>query len=126
MVGGAGVPLIRALFPRPVGHRGGPGGMALFWAGDALAVWSALAGFGFLMNGAAFIVGYSTGMVFTRRIAPLAGAGTVKRILPLPTRQTGVTAYRLLGGLELPPLPLNLPVLREPTRQAAITSDAVR
>jgi hypothetical protein len=35
--------------------------MAWFWAGDALAAWSALAAFGFPMNGAAFIVGYCTG-----------------------------------------------------------------
>jgi len=33
--------LIRALFARPVRHRAAIGGMALFWAGDALAVWSA-------------------------------------------------------------------------------------
>jgi len=38
--------LIRALFARPVRHRGAIAGMALFWAGDALAVWSALAAFG--------------------------------------------------------------------------------
>jgi hypothetical protein len=54
--------LIRTLFARPVRHRGAIAGMALFWAGDALAVWSALAAFGSLMNGAAFIVGYCTGM----------------------------------------------------------------
>jgi len=38
--------LIQALFARPVRHRGAIAGMALFWAGDALAVWSALAAFG--------------------------------------------------------------------------------
>jgi hypothetical protein len=30
--------LIRALFARPVRHRGAIAGMALFWAGDAAAV----------------------------------------------------------------------------------------
>jgi len=75
--------LIRTLFAGPVRHRGAITGMALFWAGDALAVWSALAAFGFLLNGAALIVGYCTGMVCTRRIAPLAGAGTLALILPL-------------------------------------------
>jgi hypothetical protein len=64
--------LIRALFAHPVRHRGAIGGMALFWAGGALAVWSALAAFGLLMNGAALIVGYCTGMVITGRTAPLA------------------------------------------------------
>jgi hypothetical protein len=58
--------------------------MAVLWAGDALAVWSALAAFGLLMNGAALIVGYCTGMVFTRRTAPVAGSGTLTLILPRP------------------------------------------
>jgi hypothetical protein len=114
--------LIRALFARPVRHRGAIGGMAVFWAGDALAVWSALAAFGFLMNGAALVVGYCTGMVFTRRVAPLAGAGTLVLILPLTiwasgaplaTAITGVAAYRLLGVLSMPPALASLPVLRE-------------
>ena len=114
--------LIRTLFARPVRHRGAIAGMALFWAGDALAVWSALAAFGFVMNGAALLVGYCTGMVFTRRIAPLAGAGTLALILPLTIRASGaplataiigVAAYRLLGGLSLPPALASLPVLRE-------------
>ena len=87
-----------------------------------LAVWSALAAFGLLMNGAALTVGYCTGMVCTRRIAPLAGAGTLTLILPLSiwasgaplaTAITGVAAYRLLGGLSLPPALASLPVLRE-------------
>jgi hypothetical protein len=114
--------LIRTLFAHPVRHRGAIGGMALFWAGDALAVWSALAAFGFLMNGAALVVGYCTGMVFTRRVAPLAWAGTLVLILPLTiwasgaplaTAITGVAAYRLLGALSMPPALASLPVLRE-------------
>jgi hypothetical protein len=75
--------LVRVLFARPVRHRGAIGGMALFWAGDALAVWSALAASGLVMNGAALIVGYGTGMPFSRRMAPLAGAGTLTLILAL-------------------------------------------
>jgi hypothetical protein len=126
--------LIRALFARPVRHRGAIAGMALFWAGDALAVWAGLAAFGLVMNGAALIVGYCTGMVFTRRVAPLAGAGTLVLILPLTiwasgaplaTAITGVAAYRLLGILSLPPALASLPVLRETTRQAATTTHAV-
>src|SRR5258708_15842066 len=122
MVALRAVLLIGALFAGPVRHRGAPGGMALFWAGDALAVWSALAGFGFLMNGAAFIVGYSTGMVFTRRIAPLAGAGTLTLILPLPTANTGVPAYSLLGRLSPPPALARPPVLRQTTSPAPTTT----
>jgi hypothetical protein len=115
--------LIRALFARPVRHRGAIVGMALFWAGDVLAIWSALAAFGLVMNGAVLIVGYCTGMVFTRRIAPLAGAGTLTLILPLTiwgsgaplaTAIVGVAACRLLGGwLSVPPALASLPVLRE-------------
>jgi hypothetical protein len=114
--------LIQALFAHPVRHRGAIGGMALFWAGDALAVWSALAAFGLLMNVAAFLVGYCTGMVFTRRIAPLAGAGTLPLILPLTiwaagaplaTAIVGVATCRLLGALSLPSALVSLPVLRE-------------
>jgi hypothetical protein len=123
--------LIRTLFTRPLRHRGAIAGMALFWAGDALAAWSALAAFGFVMNGAALIVGYCTGMVFTRRTAPLAGSGTLTLILPLTIQAsgaplatviTGVWAYRLLCfWLALPAALASLPVLRETTRQTAIT-----
>jgi len=123
--------LIRALFTHPVRHRGATAGMALFWAGDVLAAWSALAAFGLVMNGAALLVGYCTGMVFTRRTAPLAGAGTLALILPLTiwasgaplaTAITGVAAYRLLCfWLPLPSSLASLPVLRQTTRQATIT-----
>jgi len=121
--------LVRALFARPVRHRGAIGGMALFWAGDAAAVWSALAAFGFVMNWATLTVGYCTGMVFTRRVAPLAGAGTLTLILPLmiwasgaplPTAVAAVAVCRLVGALSLPPTLASLRVLRETTRQAAI------
>jgi hypothetical protein len=114
--------LIRALFARPVRHRGAIAGMALFWAGDAAAVWAGLAAFGLVMNGAALLVGYCTGMVVTRRIAPLAGAGTLPLILPLTiwaagaplaTAITAIAACRLLGGLSVPPALASLPVLRE-------------
>jgi hypothetical protein len=120
--------LIRTLFAHPVRHRGAIAGMALFWAGDALALWLALAAFGLVMNGAAFIVGYCTGMVFTRRIAPLAGAGMLTLILPLTicasgaplaTAITGVAVYRALCfWLPLPSALAHLPVLRETIRQA--------
>jgi hypothetical protein len=62
--------------------------------------------------------------VCTRRTAPLAGAGTLALILPLTiwasgaplaAAITGVAAYRLLGGLTLPPALASLRVLRETT-----------
>jgi hypothetical protein len=118
--------LIRALFGRPVRYRGAIGGMALFWAGDALALWSGLAAFGLVMNGAALLVGYCSGMVFSRRTAPLGGSGTLALVLPLTiwasgvplaTAITGVAAYRALCfWLTLPPALASLPVLRETIR----------
>jgi hypothetical protein len=119
--------LIRTLFAHPVRDRGAIGGTALFWAGDVLTVWSALAAFAFMMNFAALTVGYCTGMVFTRRVAPLGGAGTLTLILPLTiwcsgaplaTAITGITAYRLLGALSLPCALASLPVLRETTTES--------
>jgi hypothetical protein len=105
--------------------------MALFWASDALAAWAGLAAFGLLMNGAALLVGYATGMVATRRTAPLAGAGTLTLILPLTiwasgaplaTAITGVAAYRILCfWLPLPAALASLPALRQTTSQAAET-----
>ncbi len=80
---------------------------------------------GFVMNGAALIVGYCTGMVFTRRVALPARAGTLALILPLTiwasgaplataiTAITAIVACRLPGGLSLPSALANLPVLRE-------------
>ena len=67
-------------------------------------------------------------MVFTGRIAPLAGSGTLTLILPLTiwasgaplaTAITGVAAYRLLCfWLPMPSALASLPVLRETTRPA--------
>jgi hypothetical protein len=115
--------LIRALVTRPARHRGATAGMALFWAGDALAAWLALAAFGLVMNGAALLVGYCTGMVFSRRTAPLAGAGTLALILPLTisanraplaNANVAIAACRALCfWLSLPPALASLPVLRQ-------------
>jgi hypothetical protein len=65
-------------------------GMALFWAADAFAVWSGLAAFGVRMNVPAFIVGFATGMICTRRAAPLAGAGLLTLALSLSIWVSGV------------------------------------
>ena len=97
-------------------------GMALFWVADALAVWAGLATFGFQMNAAALFIGFGTGMVFTRRTGPLAGAGVLALVLPvtiwysgapLAAAVVGVFAYRVLS-LWLPmPFSLGaLPTLR--------------
>lgn len=110
--------IIWVLFAHPL--RWGPAlwGMALFWAADALAAWAALAAFGFQMNAAALFVGFGTGMVFTRRTGPLAGAGVLALVLPLTIWASGapfavaivgVFAYRVLSLLL--PMPVSLAVL---------------
>jgi hypothetical protein len=116
------VHLIRRLFTEPLRWGWGWLGMALFWAADAFAVWAGLAMFGYAMNGAALFVGFATGMVFTRRIGPLAGAGVLALVLPvtiwccgapLAVAIAGVFAYRILAFWL--PMPLSLaamPTLR--------------
>jgi uncharacterized membrane protein YbhN (UPF0104 family) len=110
--------IIREVFVRP--HRWGQAlvGMALFWAADAFAAWAGLAAFGFQMNAAALFVGFASGMVFSRRSGPLAGAGILALALPVciwacgapfAAAVVGVFAYRMLC-LWLP-MPVSLAVL---------------
>ncbi|MGH3160162.1 MAG: hypothetical protein ACRDNF_26820 [Streptosporangiaceae bacterium] len=110
--------LVRKLFLAPGEHWPAVPGMALFWAADMLAAWFGLAAFGYQMNAAPFIVAVATGMVFTRRTSPLAGAGVLTLVLPLtlwysgaplPVAIAGIFAYRILG-LALP-LPFSLAAL---------------
>jgi uncharacterized membrane protein YbhN (UPF0104 family) len=110
--------LIRRLFLSPGEYWAAVPGMALFWAADMLAAWLGVAAFGYQMNAATFIVAVGTGMVFTRRTGPLAGAGVLTLVLPLtlwysgaplPTVIAGVFAYRMLSLLL--PLPFSLAAL---------------
>jgi uncharacterized membrane protein YbhN (UPF0104 family) len=122
------VQLARKLAARPLRNGHAFAAMGLFWAGDAFAVWAALSAFGFGMDGAAFTVGFCTGMVFTRRVAPLAGAGILMLILPvtiaysgapLAVAVAGVFAYRILSlWLPMPFAFAGLPVLREVAERA--------
>jgi hypothetical protein len=98
--------LIRAMFANPRRYGLAVAGMALFWAGDAFAVWAGMAAFGFQMGAPALFVGYATGMVFTRRTAPLAGGAILILCLPLTLSGSGaplavavvgVAAYRALA-----------------------------
>ena len=110
--------LIRVLFVRPLRWGSALCGMALFWVADAFAAWAALAMFGFQMNAAALFVGFGTGMVFTRRTGPLAGAGVLALVLPLTiwasgaslaVAVVGVFVYRVLALLL--PMPVSLAAL---------------
>lgn len=112
--------LIRVMFARPRRYGLALGGMALFWAADAFAAWSALAAFGFHMNVASMYVGFATGMVFSRRLGPLGGAGVLALCLPLTlwisgapfaVAIVGIFMYRVLA-LWLP-MPASLALLPE-------------
>jgi hypothetical protein len=115
--------LIRELFVRPRRWWWALAGMALFWAADAFAAWAGLAAFGYQMNAAAFIVGFGTGMVFTRRTGPLGGAGILALCLPLTiwysgaplsAAVVGIFAYRVLAlWLPMPASLALLPAMRE-------------
>jgi hypothetical protein len=91
--------LIRVLFLRP--HRWAPAliGMALFWAAEAFAAWAALAALGVKMSAAALIVGFGTGMVFTRRTGPLGGAGILVLVLPLTLWYSGAPLAAAIAGV---------------------------
>jgi hypothetical protein len=115
--------LVRELFRTPYRHASAPVAMAVFWAADVFALWAGMAAFGFHMHATALIVAYATGMMFTRRTAPLAGAGILMLVLPLTlwhsgapfaTADVGVLVYRVLTQWGPFPFSLvSLPVLRE-------------
>ena len=115
--------IVRVIFAQPRRWGWAVLGMALFWAADASAAWAGLAMFGFQMNWAALFVGFATGMVFTRRTGPLAGAGVLALVLPLTIWYSGapfaaaivgVFAYRILAlWLPMPASLAALPTMRE-------------
>jgi uncharacterized membrane protein YbhN (UPF0104 family) len=121
--------IIRVLFIHPLRWGSALCGMALFWAADAFATWAGLAMFGFHMNAAELFVGFATGMVFTRRTGPLAGAGVLALVLPLTiwvsgaplaVAVAGVFVYRVLALLL--PMPVSLaalPTLRKMAQRPA-------
>ncbi len=110
------------LLGRPLRNWRALAGMLTFWAAEMFAVWAGLAAFGFTMNEAALVTGFSTGMVFTRRVAPVAGAGILTLILslavwrsgaPFAVAVAGVFAYRALTlWLPMPLALATLPALR--------------
>lgn len=110
--------LIRQLFARPQRWWPALAGMAVFWAADAFAAWAGIAAFGYQMDAAALYIGFATGMLFTRRTGPLAGAGLLALVLPVTiwlsgspfaVAVVGIFAYRILALLL--PLPASLAAL---------------
>ena len=123
--------MIRELFTHPLRWASALCGMALFWAADAFAAWAGMATFGFRMNAATLFVGFATGMVFTRRTGPLAGAGVLALVLPVTiwvsgapfaVAVAGIFVYRVLALLL--PMPVSLAAL--PTLQAMAQHPASR
>lgn len=116
------VRVIRELFAHPLRWGWAIIGMGVFWAADAIAAWVGLASFGVRMNGAALFIGFASGMLFTRRTGPLAGAGILALLLPLTISYCGVPfaaavagvfAYRMLSlWLPAPAYLAVLPTLR--------------
>lgn len=115
--------VIRELFARPLRWGTAIVGMCVFWAADVAAAWASLAAFGLRMNAAALLIGFASGMLFTRRAGPLAGAGILALLLPLTisyggapfaTAVAGVFVYRILSTwLPAPACFAVLPMLRE-------------
>jgi hypothetical protein len=116
--------LVYVLITRPRKHGAALLGMAVYWRADMFALWAATAAFGFHMTVLSVIVCLGTGMLFTRRTAPLAGAGLMIVALvptlwygaavPYATATLGVAAYRFFTLWA--PLPWSLaaiPKLRE-------------
>jgi uncharacterized membrane protein YbhN (UPF0104 family) len=118
------VHLIYAMFVSPRRYGTAVLGMMVYWGADMFALWAATAAFGYRMSALAVIVVVGTGMIFTRRTAPLAGAGLMLVALtatlwygaavPFAAATLGVAAYRLI--VVFGPMPFAfaaLPRLRE-------------
>jgi hypothetical protein len=121
--------LVGSALRRPRRHGVAVAGMALFWGAEMFAVWAATAAFGFHMSALMVIVGVGTAMIFTRRTAPLAGAGLMLLALvptlwygsgvPFAAATLGVAAYRFLTMWTLLPAALAaVPRLRRLGRAA--------
>ncbi|HET9093600.1 MAG TPA: hypothetical protein VFN36_00830 [Solirubrobacteraceae bacterium] len=96
-------------------------GMLVYWGGDMFALWSATRAFGVTLSAPDVIIALATGMVLTRRTAPLAGAGLILVALvatlwnaagvPFAAATLGVAGYRALTLFA--PIPFGLAALPE-------------
>jgi hypothetical protein len=125
--------LVYTVLKSPRRHGSAVAGMLLFWGADMFAMWAATAAFGFHMTALSVIVALGTGMIFTRRTAPLAGAGLLVVALvptlwygaavPFSAATLGVAAYRFFTlWLPLPVSLATLPRLRKLGRTGEGTS----
>ncbi len=118
------VHLVYTVLTNPRRHGPALAGMALYWGADMFALWAATAAFGFHMSALSVIVALGTGMIFTRRTAPLAGGGLITVALvptlwygaavPFAAATLGVVAYRFFTlWAPLPGSFAAIPKLRE-------------
>jgi hypothetical protein len=123
------VHLVYTVLTSPRRHGRAFAGMALYWGADMFALWAATAAFGFQMTALSVIVAVGTGMIFTRRTAPLAGAGLLTVALvptlwygaavPFAAATLGVVAYRFFTlWVPLPASFAAIPKLRELGRRS--------
>ena len=111
--------LVWQILRRPRAWGYAVAGMMLYWIGDMFAVWASTKAFGFTMTPLDAIIGLATGMVLTRRTAPLAGAGLILVALvatfwnsggvPFAAATLGVAAYRIFTLFA--PMPFGLAAL---------------
>jgi hypothetical protein len=129
------VHLVYGVLRRPRRHGLAILGMAVYWGADMFAMWAATAAFGFRMTALAVIVALGTGMIFTRRTAPLGGGGIMLVALvatfwygaavPFAAATLGVAAYRCFTlWAPLPAAFVALPKLRELGRTGEDASGA--
>jgi hypothetical protein len=116
--------LVFEILSHPIRRGRALWGMTLYWGGEMFALWATTAAFGFHLSALSVIIALGTGMIFTRRTAPLAGAGVMTVALvptlwygaavPFATATLGVAFYRLLTILlPLPGALISIPKLRE-------------
>jgi hypothetical protein len=129
--------LVYTVLRHPREHGMAVLGMAIFWGSEMFAVWATTAAFGFHMSALMAIVGFGTAMIFTRRTAPIAGAGLITlALVPTLWYGSGVPfAAALLGGAgynfltlwsPLPAAIAAIPKLRELGRQAGVDEPLAR
>jgi hypothetical protein len=125
--------LVYAILKRPRRHGLAIAGMALYWGADMFALWAATAAFGFHMTVLSVIVALGTGMILTRRTAPLGGAGLMTVALvptlwygaavPFAAATLGVAVYRFFTlWMPVPPALTAIPKLRALGRSGENTS----
>jgi uncharacterized membrane protein YbhN (UPF0104 family) len=118
-----GVHLVRTMFTHPRKHGLAVAGMAVYWGAEMFALWATTTAFGYRMSAVAVIVALGTGMILTRRTAPLGGAGLLLVALtptlwfgasvPFAAATLGVFAYQFMTlWLPMPASFASLPALR--------------